>query len=377
MRILAQSEAEFPIPDLALLLELDVETALARVRARGARVEGAFEARDRLERVARIFASIERPYLIRIDASGSPEAVEPRDRRAGARAPEPPVTPQRPGAPMPQPPAPLDPEKLKDYAKLVFGALGGAMTSAMIYLGDRLGLYRALAGGAPVTSAELAAKTGLSRALAARVAARAGRRGRARAPRRRPLRALARRRGRARERGASGLRRRLLLAAAAAGRRGGAAPRGLPDRYRAALRRVRARGRARRRARARALVPRAAGALRAAAGRRRGASACAPARAAADVGCGAAWRCSRWRRPSRAPSSTATTSRSTRSRAPRRTARAAGVSNASFHDAARDPLPDGRALRLRHDLRLPARHDGPGLRDARGSAARSRRTAPG
>jgi dTMP kinase len=76
MRILAQSEAEFPIPDLVLLLELDVETALARVRARGARVEGAFEARDRLERVARIFASIERPYLARIDAGGNPEAVE-------------------------------------------------------------------------------------------------------------------------------------------------------------------------------------------------------------------------------------------------------------------------------------------------------------
>jgi len=62
---------------------------------------------------------------------------------------------------MPQSPR-LDPEKLKGYAKLVFGALGGAMTSAMIYLGDRLGLYRALAGGAPLTSAELAEKTGLA-----------------------------------------------------------------------------------------------------------------------------------------------------------------------------------------------------------------------
>jgi dTMP kinase len=75
-RLLAEAEAEFPIPDLVLLLELDVETALARVHARGARVEGAFEARGRLERVARIFASIERPYLTRIDASGNPEAVE-------------------------------------------------------------------------------------------------------------------------------------------------------------------------------------------------------------------------------------------------------------------------------------------------------------
>jgi hypothetical protein len=39
-------------------------------------VEGAFEVSGRLERVARIFASIERPYLVKIDASGSPEAVE-------------------------------------------------------------------------------------------------------------------------------------------------------------------------------------------------------------------------------------------------------------------------------------------------------------
>ena len=56
---------------------------------------------------------------------------------------------------------PLDPEKLKQYAKGVFGALGGAMTACMIYLGDRLGLYSALADAGVVTSTELAAKTGL------------------------------------------------------------------------------------------------------------------------------------------------------------------------------------------------------------------------
>jgi 2-polyprenyl-3-methyl-5-hydroxy-6-metoxy-1,4-benzoquinol methylase len=55
----------------------------------------------------------------------------------------------------------MDPERFKEYAKLVFGALGGAMTSAMIHLGDRLGLYRALAGAGPTTSAELAQRTGL------------------------------------------------------------------------------------------------------------------------------------------------------------------------------------------------------------------------
>ena len=56
----------------------------------------------------------------------------------------------------------MDAEALKNYAKLVFGSLGGAMTSAMIFLGDRLGLYRALAGAGAMTSAELAEKTQLS-----------------------------------------------------------------------------------------------------------------------------------------------------------------------------------------------------------------------
>ena len=55
----------------------------------------------------------------------------------------------------------MDPERLKDYAKLVFGAFGGVATSVMIYLGDRLGLYRALAGAGALTSRELADKTGL------------------------------------------------------------------------------------------------------------------------------------------------------------------------------------------------------------------------
>ena len=56
---------------------------------------------------------------------------------------------------------PVDPDRLKEFAKHVFGKLEGAMTSAMIHLGDRLGLYRALAGGAALTSEELASRTGL------------------------------------------------------------------------------------------------------------------------------------------------------------------------------------------------------------------------
>jgi SAM-dependent methyltransferase len=63
---------------------------------------------------------------------------------------------------MPDDTRSLDPERLKDFSKQVFGALQGAMTSAMICLGDRLGLYRTLAREGPATSAELAERTGLS-----------------------------------------------------------------------------------------------------------------------------------------------------------------------------------------------------------------------
>lgn len=40
------------------------------------------------------------------------------------------------------------------------GELGGAVSGALIVLGDRLGLYRAMADGEPVTSEDLAKKTG-------------------------------------------------------------------------------------------------------------------------------------------------------------------------------------------------------------------------
>jgi 2-polyprenyl-3-methyl-5-hydroxy-6-metoxy-1,4-benzoquinol methylase len=55
-----------------------------------------------------------------------------------------------------------DPDRLKAFSFNVFNALQGAMTSAMIHLGDKLGLYRALADAdAPLTSTELAERTEL------------------------------------------------------------------------------------------------------------------------------------------------------------------------------------------------------------------------
>jgi len=58
-------------------------------------------------------------------------------------------------------PRAIDPEKVKASAERVFGFLGGAVISGMIYLGDRMGLYRALQEAGPVTSEQLARKTGL------------------------------------------------------------------------------------------------------------------------------------------------------------------------------------------------------------------------
>src|SRR5271156_5226765 len=55
----------------------------------------------------------------------------------------------------------IDLEKTKAKAEQVFNLLGGALVSAMIHLGDRMGLYQALNGAGAVTSEELARTTGL------------------------------------------------------------------------------------------------------------------------------------------------------------------------------------------------------------------------
>jgi dTMP kinase len=74
-RILRESEAAFPVPDLVLLLEIDADVGLGRVKERGEPHEPRFEERSYLERVATLFAGIRRPYVERIDATGSVEAV--------------------------------------------------------------------------------------------------------------------------------------------------------------------------------------------------------------------------------------------------------------------------------------------------------------
>jgi dTMP kinase len=77
-RLLRESEAEFPAPDLALLLELDPGAGLARVSRRGRAHEPAFEELAYLKRVAAIFRGVERPWLVRIDADAGEAVVHAR-----------------------------------------------------------------------------------------------------------------------------------------------------------------------------------------------------------------------------------------------------------------------------------------------------------
>jgi 2-polyprenyl-3-methyl-5-hydroxy-6-metoxy-1,4-benzoquinol methylase len=53
-------------------------------------------------------------------------------------------------------------DRLNDLMGKLVGDLGAAMAGASILLGDRLGLYKAMGDGEPVTSSELAKKTGLN-----------------------------------------------------------------------------------------------------------------------------------------------------------------------------------------------------------------------
>lgn len=58
--------------------------------------------------------------------------------------------------------AQLDWGKIKKFSAQVSGDIGAAMLGAMSYIGDRLGIFRALADAGTVSSAALAERTGLS-----------------------------------------------------------------------------------------------------------------------------------------------------------------------------------------------------------------------
>ena len=232
-----------------------------------------------------------------------------------------------------------DPERLKEFAKHVFGALSGAMTSAMICLGDRLGLYRALANEGPATSDELARRTGLSERWlrewlfqqgAAGVLEHRGDGRFALTPEGRAVLADER---------TSGLRLRDVLVAARHDRDRRADARGVRERRRTRLRRARPRRGRGRGARLCALVSRAARADGAAAHRGRGARARAR-RARGRRRLRRGRRAARdGARVSRIALPRLRTSHTTRSRAPRQTGapRASTTSSSTTRGASRCP----------------------------------------
>jgi len=56
--------------------------------------------------------------------------------------------------------APLDLEKLEQFVFRAVDEVGATLNTALVVMGDRLGLYRALAGAGPLTPADLAERTG-------------------------------------------------------------------------------------------------------------------------------------------------------------------------------------------------------------------------
>ena len=54
----------------------------------------------------------------------------------------------------------IDEAKLEAFVGQGVNDFGAMLTSALVVIGDKLGLYRAMAGAGPLTSVELAQRTG-------------------------------------------------------------------------------------------------------------------------------------------------------------------------------------------------------------------------
>src|SRR3954453_16770707 len=59
-----------------------------------------------------------------------------------------------------QPRAPLDEERLHAFVFRAVEEVGATLNAALVVMGEKLGLYRALAGGGPLTPTELAERPG-------------------------------------------------------------------------------------------------------------------------------------------------------------------------------------------------------------------------
>lgn len=55
---------------------------------------------------------------------------------------------------------PINEEKLNAFLGKVIGDFGAALSSVLAYIGQKLGLYKAMSNAGPMTPAELAERTG-------------------------------------------------------------------------------------------------------------------------------------------------------------------------------------------------------------------------
>jgi dTMP kinase len=76
--ILERSEAEFPLPDLVIVVEVSPERGLERVESRGGTAEPVFEEIALQRGVAEVFAALACPYIARVPGDDAPEAVHRR-----------------------------------------------------------------------------------------------------------------------------------------------------------------------------------------------------------------------------------------------------------------------------------------------------------
>lgn len=86
-----------------------------------------------------------------------PSRVPTRTRRPHRAAT---AQPKPARAAHPAPKLQIEEARLHEFMGKALGDLGGAMNAALVILGDRLGLYKAMAGAGPMTSRALAKKTG-------------------------------------------------------------------------------------------------------------------------------------------------------------------------------------------------------------------------
>ena len=54
---------------------------------------------------------------------------------------------------------PINENKMNEFLGKMVGDFGAALSSSLVYIGQKLGLYKAMAGEGPTTPSELAAKT--------------------------------------------------------------------------------------------------------------------------------------------------------------------------------------------------------------------------